>query len=103
MNKKKYLYDEIMCILKENPATRSSDKRLIWVLFERRIGAVESREVMYSHEFLNLPAFESITRARRKVQEHHPELKATRIVTKARKEAQKDWGRKTFLKGLFES
>lgn len=34
--------------------------------------------VMMNHKFLGLPSFESITRARRKLQSRHPELRSSK-------------------------
>lgn len=78
------LFDTVKRILTIYPTTRNSDKALIGEVL-RSIGAVTTveyfgdKEAVLLEQLLSgkLPSFESITRARRKVQELHPELEAT--------------------------
>lgn len=64
------------------PDFRNSDMRLFWDICERKQLAREG--FISKQNFLNAPAFESISRARRKVQENHPELGATKEIRRGR-------------------
>ena len=64
--------------LKQYPECRSSDKLLLW-----KIIAKDKESISY-YDFLNAPSMESITRARRKVQELHPNLRAEKEVERQR-------------------
>ena len=77
------IYDLVKEALEKYPVTRNDDKKLIWAVFHR-LGYI-SDKVIKKEDFLNAPSCESITRARRKVQENHPELEANEYVKKARK------------------
>lgn len=78
------LYDTVKHILISYPDTRNSDKALIGEVL-RHIGAVRTVDYFGDTEAVlldrllsgSIPSFESITRARRKVQELHIELEAT--------------------------
>jgi hypothetical protein len=79
------LYDTIKRILTIYPQTRNSDKLLISEVF-RSTGAIhpvtyfgQEYEAVFLNQLISgkLPSYESITRARRKVQEVCPELQAT--------------------------
>lgn len=78
------LYDLVKDIMINNPYTRNSDKELIWVVLVRKGFATDN--IISKENFKRSPTFESITRARRKVQELHPELQATRVVKDKRTE-----------------
>lgn len=83
-------YDRVKELLVKNPKLRDSDKQLIW-----EIWFGEREMIMVSKfDFMKLESAESITRARRKVQEIHPELRASKEV-----EAEREW--KEDLKGNF--
>lgn len=78
------IYDLVYKILDQMPQTRNSDKLLIWEYYKRK-GFVKTvhffgeTEAILQKNFLSgtpVP-FESITRARRKVQENFPKLGAT--------------------------
>lgn len=97
------LYDTVKHILTSYPDTRNSDKALIGEVL-RHIGAVTTVEHFGDKEAIlldrllsgSIPSFESITRARRKVQELHTELEATSSeVRSARKQKQDTKG--TFI------
>ena len=64
--------------LRQHPATRSSDKLLLW-----KIVAKDKDSITYQ-DFLNAPPVESVTRCRRKLQEQHPELRAVKEVEEQR-------------------
>lgn len=64
--------------LRNYSQTRSSDKLLLWKIVAR------DKESITYQDFLNAPAMESVTRARRKIQEQHPELRAVKEVEEQR-------------------
>lgn len=80
------IYDLVKKLLTEDPHTRNSDRLLLWKFWEYE-GYVDGGAITYA-SFVNTTAAESITRARREVQEHHPELQASQEVQKARNEKQ---------------
>jgi len=63
------LYDLVKMVLEEQPITRASDKYLIVeVLWYFRVTLLD--DILKK----SVPSFETITRARRKIQQLHPEL-----------------------------
>ena len=86
------LYDLVKDILVKCEPARNSDKRLIWEVLDRKgfISRVYNEGVLTPcitlRSWKNCPTLESITRARRKVQQHHPELCASESVKKKREE-----------------
>lgn len=77
------IYDRVYNLLRDYPQLRDSDKKLMWTVWYK-----ESRgngEYITKDEFMKCTSAESITRARRKVVELHPELKGTREVERERK------------------
>lgn len=66
--------------LKLDPRTRDSDKFLIW-----KVMIANGIHVPYN-KFMELPCFESITRARRKIQEQNPELEGNANIKQNRNE-----------------
>jgi tRNA G37 N-methylase TrmD len=84
------LYDLVKEILENHSQTRSSDKALIWEVLRRRsclrADSLSEEGVLDYNGFTKAPTFESITRARRKVQEVHPELQAVEEVRRVREE-----------------
>jgi hypothetical protein len=96
------IYDIVKDLLIKEPLLRSSDRKLIWRVWETTGFASEEEwgEKTYLHasiiyrDFMKAPMCESITRARRKVQEDNPSLRATDLVQRAREEKEQ-------TKGLF--
>lgn len=95
------IYDLVKEILTALPRTRNSDKQLLWEVWDYEV----SQKSSYKKEsgYLARPDFivhctsaESITRARRKVQELHPELRGNREVTKKRKDKESKKGNFVF-------
>lgn len=85
------LYDLIRQLLENNESLRSNDKKLIWTVW-REQGAVIN-DLLVFEKFKDLTTTpESITRARRKVQEHHPNLGANAAVKSMRKNIQRQKG-----------
>lgn len=99
--KTKYVYDKVKELLEADPATRDSDKKLLWAFWEFE-GIFDPSTDVPGMSFINKDMFqsfyctaaESITRARRMVQKMHPELGSTFRVKSGRKE-------KALTKGTF--
>ncbi len=72
------LYDKVKTLLEMYPKLRNSDMELFWDICERK--QLTREGFISKSNFMNAPAFESISRARRKVQENHPELAASESV-----------------------
>ena len=96
------IYDLVKKILEESPACRDSDKKLQWAVWWKKgliqvdtSGKMALSRVMYM-DFENAPSSESITRARRKCQELHPELQATSSIVRTRRQ-QKQETKGTFI------
>ena len=69
--------DIVEHILKEDERTRSNNWELYYAVCKYvNPNALSSKfgTVIRSHREYGLPPFESVTRARRKIVEHHPEL-----------------------------
>lgn len=94
------LYDKIKKLLIENPDYRSSDQRLMWRVWEDEGCATE---VMSKHSFLGATTPESITRARRMIQQNHPELQATKRVQNYRKDIQNQKGTHVYRVAIFNN
>lgn len=94
------LYDRVKEILIKYPQTRNSDKRLIWFVWCQKQAVMLNQEkpnmskIMFMN-YMQMPASESITRARRKVQELNPELKSNKQVQRLKDIKQKTKG--TFI------
>lgn len=75
------LREKIKSLLNDYPKLRNSDKELLLVIFRiKGVGLTDKQEQMIR----DLPAFESITRARRKAQEEISALQAVEEVRQAR-------------------
>lgn len=78
MSKLKEVENKVYEVLKTDPMARKDDFRLILQVFKKYepdIAISNFANVMLGHNTLGLPAFESITRARRKIQATFPWLK----------------------------
>lgn len=65
-------------ILRAHPVTRDDDFRLyVWACFmiKPELMHMKFEQAMWFHDENGLPSYESITRARRKLQEQIPELR----------------------------
>lgn len=89
-SKHRNMYDIVISVLREDTQSRSDDKRLIWLVYERLLRK-QSGYITYT-EFTSLPTPETITRARRKVQELNPELQANKRVAEYREERESKKG-----------
>jgi len=88
--RKMTIYELVKDILTNYPATRDSDHKLVWSVWIKE-GKVIGGKISLD-DFLATTPIESITRARRKIQEEHPELQASPIIQEARKEKEQDKG-----------
>lgn len=91
--------DIVKTILIEKPATRNSDY-LLWLEVLREYMSAKGTSALlsmwtveqfltYSHSLV--PCFQSVSRARRKIQRAYPELKGTRKVQEAREELEEEY------------
>lgn len=78
-------------VLEESIEARNDNFKLVLKVYEKLNVPVKFQfmDLMLEHSKYNLPSIESVTRARRKVVEKHPELKETEEVKKLR-EVQED-------------
>lgn len=79
-------------VLDRLPVTRDDDFLLIYNVYKfmnEDTPYMDFRRVMRDHEALGLPSFESITRARRKVQSEKPELRPSKKAKKIRTEEER--------------
>lgn len=85
------LYELIKKLLEEKEDRRNSDKKLMWAVWHKLGYATLS---MSFTDFINpnCPTPESITRARRKIQEEYPELQATDEVERERRKKEEQKG-----------
>jgi hypothetical protein len=83
-------YDLVLKLLKAQPELRSSDRKLLWRVWQHQgvAGDVITRESFLDKAM----SAEGITRARRKAQELHPELQANQEVKAAREKKAKRKG-----------
>lgn len=87
MNKLYKVEDTVKEVLKEVPAARDDDFVLVahvYYKLDPEIVGTPFNLVMLGHKELGLPYFESISRARRKLQAEYEELRATKEVEAAR-------------------
>lgn len=91
---KKDIYNKVAKILTEYPHARDDDNFLIAILYRNfyGVGGASFFEVMINMKRLELPSPESITRARRKLQEEYPLIYgASGQVRKERAREQKEY------------
>lgn len=81
MAKIKDYYNEVRDILIEYPKTRDDDMQLYAIFVAKKAGVSKNDTFYYvlmHHNEYNLPSYESVTRARRKVQECEFTLRGTK-------------------------
>jgi hypothetical protein len=84
-------YEKVKRLLECHSELRNSDKKLLWKYWNDEIPDYEREEFYISYgDFLNCTPAESITRARRAVQKHHPELQASKKIKQSREEKAKN-------------
>lgn len=87
-------------VLKTYPNTRNDDGFLVSKVIETMNPAIKGLKfnfVMENRKALGLPSFETITRARRKIQANHPSLRAIKQVEEARADLEEEF--KAFSRG----
>ena len=81
-------------VLQKYEQTRSDDFVLVYAVYREinfNVATIDRfSEVMLNHKKYGFPSFGSVTRARRKIFETHPELKPTET-TKRRKKAEEEY------------
>lgn len=89
---KKKTFDLVKSILENVPETRDDDFELIYeVAKEFGWGGCAFGQALTLWRDRGCPSFESITRARRKVQELYPNLRASDKVAEAREEQRREY------------
>lgn len=91
MNKLYKVEDIVYQVLKEVPEARKDDFVLVAEVYNKiqpLINNVSFNRVMLAHKELGLPYFESISRARRRLQSIFEELRPSKEVQEARDEEQ---------------
>lgn len=89
--------DLVYMILRTEPATRNSDKVLIYSIYKKfGVNAGESFEDVLFNE--DLPSFETIRRARQKAQADFPNLRAGETVETFRSEREAEF--REFARGV---
>ncbi len=78
MNQLKTVDSKVLAVLRECPETRYNDMLLILKYYNRfsemPVGDFSFEDVIYNYKAYGLPCFESIRRARQRVQSLFPEL-----------------------------
>lgn len=78
------LQDLIKKLLERYPDLRDSDKKLLWAVWHSR-GYINDFNMIDRDSFYKAPTPESITRARRKIQENFQHLRASKVIEKERR------------------
>lgn len=86
-------------LMTENEAYRNSDKRLMWRVWQEE-GMIIDKLSLGNFLSSQTTTPESVTRARRKIQELHPELRATDRVYRARHKKQMEKGTHIFRENV---
>jgi hypothetical protein len=85
------IYDVVKDLLTKYPQLRDNDKRLIWAVWYKQ-GLIHENRIVRETFYAEAEHPESITRARRQVQNDFPELRASQAVQDMRKEKQESKG-----------
>lgn len=91
VEKLKDIEKEVQLILKNKPQTREDDFLLYAEIIKRynpKLLELPAMKFLISHNAYNVPNIKSVERARRKVQEKHPELASERAKRKRAKAEQ---------------
>ena len=86
MGRLNVLENKIRKILVNYPETRNDDNVLIYQYLKEYhdIDLISVKDLFLNGRKLGIPSFESITRCRRKIQEHSPYLRCTEKIDKIR-------------------
>lgn len=85
----KKISSKVLYVMNEHPETRNSDRKLIAEIY--KMYGVSNRPFDEVLAMKDLPKFESIRRARQKIQEEFPMLRAVPEVENARIAEQEDY------------
>ena len=96
------LYDLIKKLLKENPEYRDSDKKLMWRVWAIELNTDTTVNAINYLDFLKVSTPESITRARRMVQQDFEDLRASDNVSRQRKAKQEQKGTHVYREYIFD-
>lgn len=86
--KMRTIMEEVEEILVKDPRTRNSDELLYGIYISDKIGLISAVNFFIHFANYNVASFGTISRARRKIQEMHPELQASKEVQEMRNELQ---------------
>ena len=78
-------------IMREHPEAKDDDFKLYgWACKESdaRVMQLTFTQVLWNASKLNIPSYESVTRARRKLQELHPELRGVAYNKRMKKQSE---------------
>lgn len=81
----------VLQVLEESPAARADDYVLMWLVCSKLSPEITEKpfaDVMYNHNYLGLPNWETVTRCRRKIQAKRPDLVAEVTSRKRRREVE---------------
>lgn len=95
------LYTLVQRFLEAFPEYRDNDKKLIWAIWKRQ-GLTEANVISYKSFLSESVSLESITRARRKVQETNPKLQGSDYIKRARAEKAEEKGNFIYTESLEE-
>lgn len=87
-------YELVKSVMERYPDTRDDDMKLYAIIVHKKTGMssqVGFYEAMYNHSRYGLPSYESVTRARRKVQEKEESLRGKKY--SERKKRQEEYRR----------
>lgn len=96
MNKIANVANQVKQVLTDNPETRNNDYKL-WIkvieldVDKKPLLFSDFRYIVGNLRALGIPNFETVSRARRKVQEQYPELRATEKTRKFRAEKEEEF------------
>lgn len=96
MSRIKMVEPLVKVILEEDKEARKDDFKLIAEVYHRinqEVGKLSFNVVMLGHKTLNLPPVETITRARRKLQNKYEHLRANETIEKLRANEEEEFRR----------
>ncbi len=96
------LYYLVKKLLIQDPAYRDSDKKLMWRVWGEELRSPLMQVIDYQ-EFLKVSTPESVTRARRMVQQDFKELQASEGVRRARRQKQDQKGTFAYREIVFDN
>ena len=91
MSRVREVTPKVFDVLKKFPETRSSDKELILIVYQKYYGITPLSTFNSVMKRKDLPSFESIRRARQRIQEYYPDFRAKEPVESKRIAEQEDY------------